>query len=85
MNRYFKFSISLMTLLGLVYAQSSVQGTVKDGSGNPLSGANVVVDVLPLVQQLLQMEVTVLTLDQVRSVVKLLRLPHLTLDIVVKP
>ena len=44
MNRYFKFSISLMTLLGLVYAQSSVQGTVKDGSGNPLSGANVVVD-----------------------------------------
>ena len=44
MNRYFKFSISLLTLLGLVYAQSSVQGTVKDGSGNPLSGANVVVD-----------------------------------------
>ena len=44
MNRYFKFSISLMTLLGLVYAQSSVQGTVKEGSGNPLSGANVVVD-----------------------------------------
>jgi len=33
-----------MTLIGLVYAQSSVQGTVMDGSGNPLSGANVVVD-----------------------------------------
>jgi len=31
MNRYLKFSISLLTLLGLVYAQSSVQGTVKDG------------------------------------------------------
>ena len=44
MNRYFKFSISLMTLLGLVYAQSSVQGTVTDASGDPLSGANVVVD-----------------------------------------
>jgi len=44
MNRYFKFLISLMTLIGLVYAQSSVQGTVMDGSGNPLSGANVVVD-----------------------------------------
>jgi hypothetical protein len=41
--------------------------------------------VLLLVQQLLQMEVTVLTLDQVRSVAKLLRLPHLTLDILVKP
>ena len=44
MKRYFKFLISLMTLIGLVYAQSSVQGTVMDGSGNPLSGANVVVD-----------------------------------------
>ena len=44
MNRYFKFSISLMTLLGLVYAQSSVEGTVTDASGDPLSGANVVVD-----------------------------------------
>ena len=44
MNRYLKFSISLITLLGFVYAQSSVQGTVTDASGNPLSGANVVVD-----------------------------------------
>jgi len=44
MNRYCKFLISLITLIGLVYAQSSVQGTVMDGSGNPLSGANVVVD-----------------------------------------
>ena len=44
MNRYFKYSISLMTLLGLVYAQSSVEGTVTDASGDPLSGANVVVD-----------------------------------------
>jgi len=44
MNRYFKYSISLMTLLGLVYAQSSIQGTVTDASGDPLSGANVVVD-----------------------------------------
>ncbi|MCS5615487.1 MAG: SusC/RagA family TonB-linked outer membrane protein, partial [Candidatus Marinimicrobia bacterium] len=44
MSRYFKFSISLMTVLGLVYAQSSIDGTVTDGSGNPLSGANVIVD-----------------------------------------
>ena len=44
MNRYFKFSISLMTLLGLIYAQSSIDGTVTDASGDPLSGANVVVD-----------------------------------------
>jgi len=44
MNRYFKYSISLMTLLGLIYAQSSIQGTVTDASGDPLSGANVVVD-----------------------------------------
>ena len=44
MKRYLKFSILLTTLIGLVYAQSSVQGTVTDASGNPLSGANVVVD-----------------------------------------
>ncbi|SVB05619.1 uncharacterized protein METZ01_LOCUS158473, partial [marine metagenome] len=41
---YFKITLAFTMLVGILSAQSSVQGTVTDDNGNPLSGANVVVE-----------------------------------------
>ena len=41
---YIKITFLFTMLVGILSAQSSVQGTVTDDNGNPLSGANVVVE-----------------------------------------
>ena len=44
MKRYLKMSLLFTVGLGIVSAQSTIQGTVTDVNGNALAGANVVVD-----------------------------------------
>ena len=41
--RYYYF-ITVFVFAGFVFAQSTIEGTVSDESGNPLSGANVTID-----------------------------------------
>ena len=44
MKSYYKLIFATVLLSGAMIAQSSVSGTVTDGSGNPLAGANVIVE-----------------------------------------
>jgi TonB-linked SusC/RagA family outer membrane protein len=44
MNRYIKISLLFSLIMGLASAQSSIEGTVTDGNGNALVGANVLID-----------------------------------------
>ncbi len=44
MMRQFSQTLLFLSMSGLLYAQSSIQGTVTDESGAPLVGANVVVE-----------------------------------------
>ena len=44
MNRYIKISLLFSIIMGIVSAQSSIQGTVTDINGNALVGANVLID-----------------------------------------
>ncbi len=44
MKSTYKLIFAMMLLSGAIIAQSSVSGTVTDNNGDPLAGANLVVD-----------------------------------------
>ena len=47
MSNFKRFAL-LFSSIGLLVAQSTIEGTVTDTEGNPLAGANVIVDGMEL-------------------------------------
>ena len=54
MSNFKRFAL-LFSSIGLLVAQSTIEGTVTDTEGNPLAGANVIVDGASVGAALIQM------------------------------
>ncbi|GIS71777.1 MAG: hypothetical protein CM1200mP10_13540 [Candidatus Neomarinimicrobiota bacterium] len=61
-----------MVFTSFIFAQSTIEGTVSDDSGNPLAGANVTVEGRPMAQRLVLMVLILSIFHQERLMVVLL-------------